>query len=41
MKSRLLKPLFLVLLAMAFSATEMPGAVSAPQLPHPGDTGVT
>jgi len=30
-----------LLLAVAFSATEMPGAVSTPQLPNPGDTGVS
>jgi Zn-dependent protease with chaperone function len=30
-----------LLLAVAFSATQTPGAVSTPQLPNPGDTGVS
>ena len=30
-----------LLLAVAFSVTEMRGAVSTPQLPNPGDTGVS
>jgi Zn-dependent protease with chaperone function len=41
MKRRSLKTRILVLLAVAFSATQMPGAVSTPQLPNPGDTGVS
>jgi len=42
MKRHSLMPRILVLLAaVAFSATEMSGAVSAPQLPNPGDTGVS
>jgi Zn-dependent protease with chaperone function len=42
MKRHFFKSRILALLAaVAFSATEMPGAVSAPQLPNPGDTGVS
>jgi predicted Zn-dependent protease len=33
--------LLALLLAVASSATQMPGAVSTPQLPNPGDTGVS
>jgi Zn-dependent protease with chaperone function len=42
MKERpLMTGILALLLAVAFSATEMPGAVSTPQLPNPGDTGVS
>jgi len=42
MKKHSLKPRILALLAaVAFSAAEMPGAVSTPQLPNPGNTGVS